>query len=132
MFKRIKTVIAYIKWSLSSKNKLLKRCKRLRIEALSGKFKEFDKTNGICVNVESDYISVDAIRHMYKIMSDFVRDYPHPEGTKVDKNWFPHVYPVEGNTYTYTGAAIDGTLWTNPRRLQLLDYIIDKLESEKP
>lgn len=132
MFKLIKTLLAYIKWRMSSEHTLLTNCVRLRNEAVTGKFHKFNKYCGICNNVISDNVSGNAIRYLQQIMACFVEEYPHPEGTHVDKNWLAHAYPVEGNAKDHQKSMFAGTSWDNPRRLQLLDYIINELESGKP
>lgn len=39
-------------------------------------------------------------------------------------------YPVEGSGYKYTIALIEQKLWSNPRRLDLLNWLIKELENE--
>lgn len=39
-------------------------------------------------------------------------------------------YPVEGSGYKYTIAVIEQKLWSNPRRIALLDWLIKELENE--
>lgn len=39
-------------------------------------------------------------------------------------------YPVEGSGYKYTVALIEQKLWSNPRRIALLNWLIKELENE--
>ena len=38
-------------------------------------------------------------------------------------------YPVEGSGYKYTVALIEQKLWSNPRRIALLNWLIEELEN---
>ena len=38
-------------------------------------------------------------------------------------------YPVEGSGYKYTLALIEQKLWSNPRRIALLNWLIKELEN---
>ena len=39
-------------------------------------------------------------------------------------------YPVEGSCEKYIVSMLDGTLWKNARRYELLDWMIKELENE--
>lgn len=49
-----------------------------------------------------------------------------PDAAGLDAN-----YPVEGLRYEYMVSQRDGTVWQNPRRIALLDWMIKELENER-
>ena len=78
---------------------------------------------GICVNVAKtvSWCAADQLKPL-------LAKWPHVYTDEGGYAWGE--YPVGGYT-EYTIGKIDGTLWDNPRRWQLLDWLIEQLEAEE-
>jgi hypothetical protein len=67
---------------------------------------------GICCNLKifSDY----GTKRLHKA----IMSWPLRKGTG-------HLWPVEGTRYKYCKSSGNYSLWSNPRRIKLLDYLIE-------
>lgn len=133
LLKLIKSIWLHWKWYRTDEYKLFELLLELRTEVLNNKFNKFSSNNGICVNVLSciDYkkSTTDTIN---TLCTKFVEEYPHKPDVWVDNKYLPHYYPVEGNPKAFFESLRLNQLWFNPRRLQLLDYMIMELYKTKP
>lgn len=90
------------------KKKLLKNLRRIRDEGPQ------IPSSGICANV--DYLGT-------RLPASLLLEWPGSIDPLA-------AYPVEGSLSVYNRDAAEGTLWKNPRRLALLDWLIDTIEKE--
>lgn len=133
LFKFVKHVWLYLKWQRSDEYKLFELLLDLRYEALTNNFVSFRSRSGICINVELRAGNIRSAREITRnLLTEFVRLYPHAPDVYVDPNYKPHYYPVEGNHKAYAESSRLNQLWFNPRRLQLLDFMIMELYNTKP
>lgn len=78
----------------------------------------FFQSAGICFNVLCQLPVDDCLDEMYALMERW-------PGASDDED-----FPVGGDCEYYQEVE-DGTLWQNPARLELLDWLIDQLEGEQ-
>ena len=123
----------FFKWQRSDECKLFELLLELRSEALTNNFKKFDSKQGICGNTHHIVHDTHTLEQMQiSLMTEFVNKYPHAPDVVVDKKYLRYYYPVEGNPKSYYESNRINQLWFNPRRLQLLDFMIMKLYNTKP
>ena len=133
LFKFIKHIWLYLKWQRSDEYKLFELLLELRTEVLTNNFKKFDSKQGICGNTHHIlYDTHTLVKMEIGLLTEFVNKYPHAPDVVVDKKYLPHYYPVEGNGASYYESLRLNQLWFNPRRLQLLDFMIMELYNTKP
>ena len=133
ILKVIKHVWLFLKWQRSDECKLFELLLELRTEVLTNNFVSFRSHFGICLNVEARAGNIRSARELvHKLCTEFVELYPHAPDVYVDPNYKPHYYAVDGNHKAYAESFRLNQLWFNPRRLQLLDFMIMELYNTKP
>ena len=93
--------------------------------------KETDTRWGICKNV-TDYIRAANIDYELKAatMQEIVKELDAmiekwPDKAREKGQSFSH-YPVEGDFRIYDADQAQGILWQNPRRIALLDWLMEQ------
>lgn len=133
LFKFVKHVWLYLKWQRSDEYKLFELLLELRSEVLTNNFKKFNSYNGICGNTAALVFDRPTVARIEtQLLAKFVELYPHAPDVVVDTRYMSHYYPVEGNPKSYYESFRLNQLWFNPRRLQLLDFMIMELYNIKP
>ena len=74
-------------------------------------FRRYSNLAGICANLQ--HLNTDSRTKVILAMRTW------PEGFKDSS------FPVEGESWEYNRDAHNDTLWENPRRLALLEYLIE-------
>lgn len=80
------------------------------------------RNEGICVNVSR--LTRDLLKtnyHLHKALDSLIDEWPNKYSS-----WG---YPV-GGVAEYNRELINGTIWCNPRRIELLNWLITQLENE--
>lgn len=132
LLKLIKSIWLHWKWTRSDEYKLFELLLELRTEVLNNKFSKFSSYKGLCGNLyEHGNFQPHYRIIVVNTMTKFVQEYPHKPDVWVDPKYLPY-YPVEGNAKGYGESLRLNQLWFNPRRLQLLDYMIMELYKTKP
>lgn len=108
--------------------------KKLLLEALKAiKEKPLSQTMGICGNVTAyaqkrfthlhDCMLIDAKHEeMRFLIRKLISQWPDKKGNNLET-------PIEGSIMPYLDDSEHERLWTNPRRHELLDWMIKELEN---
>ncbi len=89
----------------------------------------FDRGAGICFNTFYNFgLGHRNREEVNEKLNQLISSWPD---IKKNEDQTPNtLHPVEGNFDDYGKAAMSETLWENPRRLALLDFMIKTLEKE--
>lgn len=106
------------------------------LQAALSKCKQSPDTRwGICKNV-ADFVRASDIDYKTKAeallrvtveLGKLMSAWPDKA---VDKSQSHAVYPVEGNPRIYDRHQAEGILWQNPRRIALLDWLLEQQQCE--